>query len=191
MSRDDKTQVPVQRSCRLIGRAGFLLCCLLGIAARGGGGGSDGPRVIINTLAGNDGARVSAICADGFDAQAEIINNTIVAPAGRTAIYCGDFNDTNNPVIGFNNVTVSGGGTLYGGLCVDQTGVNGNLSADPLFVDAAAEDYRLGAGSPSIDAGDGTLAGLPATDIDGNHRVIDGDLNGIADIDIGAHEYRP
>lgn len=30
----------------------------------------------------------------------------------------------------------------------------GNISADPRFVNAAANDYRLGAGSPCIDAGD-------------------------------------
>jgi hypothetical protein len=36
----------------------------------------------------------------------------------------------------------------------DQTGVNGNISADPIFVNPSADDYRLTTGSPCIDAGD-------------------------------------
>ncbi|MDH3219194.1 MAG: right-handed parallel beta-helix repeat-containing protein [Gammaproteobacteria bacterium] len=152
--------------------------------------GANGPRVINNTFFDNDGNNASAICADGFDIQAEIINNTIVAKSGQTAIFCGNFNDLNPPVIMFNNV-LAPSGISYGGICTDQTGLNGNISADPLFVDSANEDFRLGMASPSIDAGDKSVIGLPSTDILGNARIIDGDSNGTADIDLGAHEYTP
>jgi hypothetical protein len=42
----------------------------------------------------------------------------------------------------------------YAGDIDDQTGINGNISQDPLFLDPSAGDYRLTDGSPCIDAGD-------------------------------------
>jgi len=48
----------------------------------------------------------------------------------------------------------------------------GNLSADPMFVDASAGDYSLAAGSPCIDAGDREGGPLPgAQDVLGEPRV--------------------
>ena len=66
----------------------------------------------------------------------------------------------------------------------------GDTRADPLFVDAAAGDYRLRALSRCIDAGDPALAaGVP--DLSGRPRPIDGDLDRIERSDIGALEMAP
>ena len=57
-----------------------------------------------------------------------------------------------------------------------------NLDEDPLFVNSSEGDLQLLLGSPSIDAGDSTVVGLPSTDILGNPRII-GET-----IDMGAYE---
>lgn len=81
----------------------------------------------------------------------------------------------------------------------------GNISADPLFVDAPGPDgmygtdddnLRLQSDSPCIDAGTNNADNLPATDLAGNTRRIDvpatpdtGDGNAPI-IDMGAYERR-
>ncbi len=146
--------------------------------------GNTGPRVINNTIVFNESGQGSEICADG-DFQTLLVNNVIVAKAGQTAIYCNDL-----ITIGFNNVYASSG-QGYGGICTDQTGINGNVFGDPLFVDIANEEYQLRAISPSIDVGDNTVPDIPALDIIGNTRFVDGDQNGSTIVDMGAYEYIP
>jgi len=165
-------------------------------AGEGGGvywlvpSGARGPRLVNNTIVDNVATvagRGAAVLADGFDVNAVLVNNVLVAPAGQTALYCGGFNDPNPPVIRFNDV-FAGGGPAYGGLCADQTGINGNRSVDPRFVAPANGDYRLQPGSLAVDAGDSTVADVPATDLDGDPRVVDGDSDGVAVVDMGAWE---
>lgn len=59
----------------------------------------------------------------------------------------------------------------------------GNLSLDPLFIDAATGNYRLQGGSPCIDAGDDNAVTAGETDADGKPRIIG------LHVDIGAYEY--
>ena len=61
------------------------------------------------------------------------------------------------------------------------------LEADPLFTDAANKDFHLLANSPCIDAGN--FLNTPDFDFDYLIRPYDGDNNGSALFDMGAHEY--
>jgi Fibronectin type III domain/Right handed beta helix region len=147
-------------------------------AGQGGGiywgvpSGDRGPLLVNNTIADNQG-QGSGIFAGGFDAQAQLFNNIVVGAPGQSAVYCDPFYDPSPPIFMSNNV-FSSGATAYGGTCGDPTGTNGNISADPLFVDSAGTDYHLRSGSPSVDAGDNAAPELPPVDIDGDPRIVGG-----------------
>jgi hypothetical protein len=63
----------------------------------------------------------------------------------------------------------------------------GNIDADPLFVDPGNHDFHLRPGSPCIDAGTND-ADLPDRDFEGDARILDGDCNSIATVDMGVDE---
>ena len=68
-------------------------------------------------------------------------------------------------------------------------GGTGNISAEPLFVDLAADDYSLQVRpemSPCIDAGSNQSWMTGATDPAGNDRLLRGKLRPI--VDMGAYE---
>ena len=72
-----------------------------------------------------------------------------------------------------------------------------NINADPCFANpngpdgiagTADDNLRLSFGSPCIDTGDNSAV-TEATDLDGRTRIIDGDNDGTATVDMGAYEY--
>ena len=149
---------------------------------------SPGPVLVNNTIAGNRAPHGgSGIYSDGFDSQVLLVNNIVIGSEGQTAVFCGDW-DPNPPIFQYNNVFAPLGAP-YSGICIDQTGTDGNISADPLFVDPASDDYHLQVDSPSVDAGDNAAPNLPATDFEGDVRTFDGDGDGSATVDMGIDEF--
>ncbi len=92
---------------------------------------------------------------------------------------CIIFNNSSNSIGDYNSITTVTYSNVQGGF----TGT-GNIDADPMFVNAAAGDFRLLAGSPSINTGDPAgVPPAPETDIIGTLRPQDGA------VDMGAYEY--
>lgn len=74
------------------------------------------------------------------------------------------------------------GTTLYTGA--------GNINVDPDFVYPAGDDLHLNAGSPCIDAGTNGIATLEIEDFEDNPRIVDGNLDASAVVDMGAYEHQ-
>jgi len=69
--------------------------------------------------------------------------------------------------------------------------LDGNIDADPWFFQSGEHPFSISEGSPCIDAGTPDTTGqyLPFWDIIGNDRIVDGDGDGVAIVDMGAYEY--
>jgi hypothetical protein len=124
---------------------------------------------------------------------AEIVNNTICNNEGN-GIALGEMFDgrstatIRNCILWGNSDDLVRCAATYSNIEGGDKG-EGNLSALPLFADANTGDYHLKQHSPCIDAG--TNKGIPAKDVQGNPRPIDGNGDGVAIADMGAYEYVP
>ena len=167
---------------------------IVGNSTQGTGGGIElgngtesGPRVIANTIADNAAWRATGMHTRLAYGRAELVSNVIAGPVHVAVVACDHI--FQNVVPHFSHNDVFGGAPADDLSCGDPA-ADGGSTADPRFVDAGAGDYRLGRGSPAIDAG----AAQPTTggtDIAGAPRVVDGDGDGVATIDAGAYEAQP
>ena len=166
---------------------------IVGNSACTGGGvywlGSIGSNLFVNnTIADNEASSAAGIYVSGFDARNQLHNNIVTTRTGP-ALYCQNGGSVSSPTLNSNDI-FSAQGASYGGTCADQTGFNGNLSADPAFLGAANRDYRVAMTSPVVDSGNDGAPSLPSTDLAGLDRVFDGNGNGVARVDMGAFESR-
>jgi parallel beta-helix repeat protein/predicted outer membrane repeat protein len=143
------------------------------------------PTITNCTFSGNSASSGGAVYCDS---SSPTITNSIMwsnSAALGNEIYV--YNSLASVTLSNSDVT-SGG---YGGITGNIT-ENSCIHLDPLFFDAGNGNYHLQAGSPCIDAGDSSLVpeGI-TTDLDGNPRILDGNSDGTATVDIGAYEYQP
>jgi hypothetical protein len=143
-----------------------------------------------NTIIGNTKTTDAAVVAIGLDNHERFYNNIIATLGSQTAMICTLANDGQFPTIQ-NNDAFSPNGTSYSSGCAGFTQSTGNLSVDPGFVNRKGGEYQLLPTSPLIDVGLNSAPMYYSTDLAGNLRVVDGNGNGIAVIDIGAYEYQP
>ena len=86
---------------------------------------------------------------------------------------------------------------VFSTLVVNYSDVQGgypgdsNIASDPIFVDPGNGDFHLGTGSPCIDAGSNAAPNLPLYDFEGDDRIVDGDVDGVATVDMGVDEALP
>ena len=129
----------------------------------------------------------STISADLFAGMIGISNNIIVAAGGSTYAFSCNEDDFPHNLASFNDV-FSAKGNPYGGMCTNQTGMAGNISADPKFV---ANGFSLQPSSPAIDVGNNTGLNLLPADILNKPRIVNGKGGPSAVVDIGAYEFFP
>ena len=129
------------------------------------------------------GSSAAIIVADGLDSSITIANNVVVSSNVATnAFYC-SFSGIQNPRKFYNNDIFSSKGSAYGGMCKNQTGKHGNISAKPQFVNPIKQNYQLRASSPAINSGSISAPHLPKKDLAGHPRIVNGK------IDMGAYEH--
>ncbi len=136
--------------------------------------------IVSNTAANCCGIVGSEVNGNVVDSTAVFENNLIVATGTAPAFVCGNLNSA--PMLA-NNDVFAANSPAYGGVCSDPTGTDGNISADPLFVDLLSNNYFIQSGSPAISAGIKSAPSEPTADFDGDARIISGK------IDIGADQF--
>jgi hypothetical protein len=165
-------------------------------ADQGGGihifSGDPGLLILSNTIVNNSVASSSPLGSAIYAARglsSQLTDNLLVGPltqgAPYSAVYC-ESNDQPIPVF-VSNDAFTPNGVGFSGACGGQIGQNGNISADPLFMDPAG-DFRLRLASPAIDAGTNSAPNLPQSDFAGNPRILDGNNDCISTVDMGAYE---
>jgi hypothetical protein len=138
-----------------------------------------GFRLISNTIVGENPTADATVIADGFNTNARILNNVIVAAGASAALICNPIYTDGPPIVKFNDAW-SPKGIWYGGMCAEDGGVQGNISANPDFV--GATNFELSNSSPAVDAGTTAAPYLPTKDFAGKPRIEGGT------IDMGAFE---
>lgn len=159
-----------------------------GGAGTGVGGGADvyysNAQMAHNTLAGN-AARTGGAASVVSDGAPRLVANILLDNQASSAGGAAHL-DAPGTVVQSNIFHLNARGVCSGSsasLCSETS----NLESDPLLVDPLGLDFRPRLGSPAVDSA--PSAGAPADDARGQRRPLDGDQDGVAAYDRGAHEF--
>ena len=133
-------------------------------------------------------AQGSAVYAT-IDASPEFYNNLLIGASAQNAVLCDP--STHSASLHKQRCLSALVQPAFQGSCAGEAGASGNISIEPLFVNAAQNNFRLLAGSPGIDVGLNSALGLPTTDLDGLPRIVDGSGHKTFIVDMGAYEFQP
>lgn len=141
------------------------------------------PLIANNTIARNE---VGIRFVSAYSAEFQVLRNNLLYGNDEGLVW---FPLTADPVRPqWRHNLVYGNGVDYKDVD-DPTGIDGNISVDPLLNGLDVSDYNPDDGSPAVDAGENAPADTE-TDLQGRPRRHDGDGDGVATIDIGASELR-
>jgi hypothetical protein len=133
--------------------------------------------------------------AGGQTQRIQLFNNLIIGTTAQAPIFCDPPTNGSLPPPTFVGNDVydldNPGAVLYSDACTNQTGISGNISADPLFATGATDThpYQLLLASPAVDAGDNQAPALPSLDILGQPRIQNARGLSTAIVDMGVYEY--
>jgi predicted outer membrane repeat protein len=167
--------------------------------------GTTSPRMINVTFSGNsaenEGGALYNYWRTGFGSTGEckplLINGVIWNNKDSSGIgtkSASSFN-SNASISVMNSILQGAGSSSKWTSDPSYENLGSNIDANPMFVmevdpstaPTPAGDLRLQTGSPAVDAGDDMFM-IINTDLDGNPRFVDGNLDGTATVDMGAYE---
>ena len=158
--------------------------------------------IIANNTFANNTASASEYAAtqlflDGDISSFTVSNNIFYGSGTLPALTCdGLYSYLSGPATFSHNDAFNPSGPAYDSSCGSAATNNSNVSKDPLFANAASDNFQLTSTSPLIDTGDNGVVGnlnqymvSLTTDFAGNPRLQKATGTPCAIIDIGAYEY--
>jgi uncharacterized repeat protein (TIGR01451 family) len=188
---NDELSLPTVTNCTFSGNT----------ANRGGGmyNNGIGSPTVTNCIFSGNTAEIGGGMCNNNGSSATVTNCTFSGNTANPGAGGGMFNNVAFPTLANCILWGDSSPEIFGGDSVNYCDIQGgyagtgNIDSNPLLVNSGTGDFHLQSGSPCIDSGDNasaTAAGLTA-DFEGDPRIVDGNVDGLAVVDMGADEYLP
>ncbi|MFO8102420.1 MAG: hypothetical protein R6U37_09710 [Dehalococcoidia bacterium] len=155
-------------------------CTFIGNTADRDGGGicnvNSSPSMTNCIFSGNSALNGMAVACNESGSPSVVAISNCILWDGVDEIYN---NDNSIIMVNYSDFDPTGSGTYTG---------TGNISTDPEWVNPGSGDFHLKANSPCLDAGTNSAVAGITGDFEGDARIIDGDYDGTATVDMGVDE---